>query len=122
MRRTLPGKTPSPRFVGSSSLRLEEHLHADADAEERLARADHLHDRLADGAAVSIEAGAAAAEGALAGHDDLVGACDPVGVRRHDDIGADEGERLLDAAQVAAAGVGDGDVDLPGAHARPVTP
>ena len=52
--RTVPGSTPRPRAPGSSSLRVEQHLHADADAEERAARRDRGERRL-------LEAGARAA-------------------------------------------------------------
>ena len=54
-------------------------------------------------------AGRAGAERALAGHDQLVGARDDVGVGADDRLGADGGQRLLDAAQVAAPEIGDDD-------------
>src|SRR5262249_14290005 len=45
------------------------------------------------------------AEGALTGHDDLVGAADDLGVAGQHDVGADLLQRALDRAQIARADV-----------------
>ena len=91
---------------------LEEHLHADADAQKRRALADGLHDGRAQGSARAVKPGHTAAKCALAGHHDLVGAGHLVGVAGDEGVGAYARQRLFHAAQVAAAAVDNGDAGL----------
>ena len=95
----MPGKTPQPFGAQAEFHALgKEHLHADADAEDRAARLDPAGDHLL--AADAAQPGHAGGERADAGHDEAVAFGGRVQVGGHRDVGAGPGERPLGGAQV----------------------
>ena len=76
----------------------EQHLHADADAEDRAAELDPAGDELV--AADRAEAGHAGGERADAGDDEAVAVEGGVRVGGHGHVGADPGEGPLGRAEV----------------------
>jgi len=96
---------PAAQHAQTSSLlavldaRIEENLHAYADAQHRAASTRSLDDRRA--AVHRDKPGHARREGTDAGYDQTVGVSRRLGIRRHRDIGPDALERALRGAEIA---------------------
>src|SRR6185436_7205959 len=101
------GQDAEPRARPLLLALVEQHLHAEADAEVRPAARDRAAQHVAE--AALDEPAHEHAERALAGYDDLVRAPDDLGVARDGDVAADLGDRALHRAQVARADIDDGD-------------
>src|SRR6185295_9046965 len=97
------------RHIGRLVAALEQPLHAEADAEDRTSLADALEDRVLPRAFQR----AGRAEMTDARHDDAPRRRELSGARRHDDLGADGGERFLHRREIAGAVVDQGN------HSRP---
>ena len=96
----MPGRTPRPGDAGRLLGALEEHLHADADAEERHAPARPRRARAAS-SPVRRSASMQRPKAPDPGQHDAGRVADQAGVGGEPGVGADVLQRLLGRAQVA---------------------
>src|SRR6185437_5866395 len=121
-----PRQNAQAQRLGVFVAALEQQLHPDADPEEGAPAGQKGPDRLAESAAATIERSRAGSERPLAGDDQLVGTRHGVGVGADGPLRAHGGQRLLDAAEVAAPQIGDDDaathvVSVPLVEGTPTT-